>query len=155
MHSVSKKEMRLPINAMLYKSLLLSLVSPCSGAQAKYVVLPAHVVNGIVVHSGTWEPTEDNIADLEAATPQIAVLPIEGWPSKLHIEHPEGYFRQYVPILRGDRKLIYVSAFCDDPPPRYWRSKLVVAIDGATCYWQAFYDPFTKKYSNLRINARA
>jgi hypothetical protein len=65
------------------------------------VVLPAHAVNGIVVYRGTWEPTKENIVDLKTGIPQIANLLIEGWPPKLHIEHPEEYFRQYVPILRG------------------------------------------------------
>ena len=128
------KVMRLLATAVLRSIFLLSLASTLSGAQAKYAVLSAEAVDAIVVHSGAWKATEGDLAGLEAALPEIATLPIEGWPAKLHIDHPEAYFRQYVPILYGDQKLIYVSAFCDDPPPHYWHSKLVVVIDGATCY---------------------
>jgi len=73
----------------------------------------------------------------------------------VRIDHPERYFRQYVPVLRSGRKYVYINALCDEPPPEYWRERLVVVADGATCYWQALYDPATRRYSHLMINARA
>ena len=78
-----------------------------------------------------------------------------GWPSVVHVDHPASYFRQYLPVRQENRKLIYVNAFCDEKPPVYWRTRLFVVVDGATCYWQALYDPSTKTYSHLTINARA
>ena len=124
--------------------------------RSRYVLLPVSAVKGIIRYDGTWVPTKDEVRELEASVGQIATLPIEGWAqAKLHIEHPENYYRQYVPLRREGRRLIYVSALCDDPPPSYWRTRFVVVVDGATCYWQAFYDPATKRYSHLTINARA
>jgi len=148
------KGMRLLVTTMLCGLLSVS-VATAPLARVRYVMLPARAIDGVVGHQGTWAPTKGETADLEASVGQISLLPIEGWPTKLHIEHPENYYRQYVPIIRDGHRLVYVNAFCDDPPPRNWRTKLVVFIDGATCCWQAFYDPATKKYSRLRINARA
>jgi hypothetical protein len=141
--------------AMLCGWLSVSSASQSSGAELKYVVLEGNAVNGIVQHRGTWKPTKEDLAHLEAGISQISTLLITGWPAKLHIEHPENYYRQYVPIIRGGQKLFYVSAFCENPLPNYWRSRVVVVSDGGTCFWQAFYDPATKRYSHLTINARA
>jgi hypothetical protein len=81
-------------------------------------------------------------------------LRADGWSSEIHIDHPERYFRQYEPVLRAGKKLLYLNAFCDEPPPNYWRKRLVIVADGATCYWQAFYDPERKSFSLLAINSR-
>ncbi len=51
--------------------------------------------------------------------------------------------------------MIYVNAFCDDGPLSYWREKLVLILDGGTCCWQAFYDPSTSTFTELRINGVA
>jgi hypothetical protein len=55
-------------------------------------------------------------------------------------------------FLREGRKLFYVSAFCESPPPERWHRQLYVVSDGGTCFWQAFYDPALKKYFHLTIN---
>ncbi len=124
-----------------------------------YVILPASKARNIarqgIASQGTWQPTQEDIDRLEASLSQISTMRIEGWPATLHIEHPEKYFRQYVPIIQTAQKRIYVNAFCDEGPLAYWRDKLVVVIDGGTCFYQVLYDPAAKKFSNLRINARA
>ena len=102
---------------------------------------------------GSWEPSKAEIDGLEAGLSSITE--IKGWPSKVQIEHPERYFRQYIGVSHRDQRLVYINAFCDDAPPPDWRSHLYLVIDGATCYWQALYDPATKSFSNLTINARA
>ena len=76
-----------------------------------------------------------------------------GWGFEIHINHPER-FRQYVPVRRAGQPLLYLNAFCDEQPPNSWRKRLVIVSDGATCYWQAFYDPKRKSYSTLAINGR-
>jgi hypothetical protein len=104
---------------------------------------------------GSWEPSTEDIDGLEANLVQVTALKITGWSSNIHIEYPERYFRQYIGVSHRKQHRIYVNAFCDDPPPPDWRTHLYVVIDGATCYWQALYDPVTKTFSNLTINARA
>lgn len=126
------------------------------GQQAlpRYAVLPMQAAKPIGFH-GTWKPTLEDVAGAEASLAQVSGMTPIGWPSVIHVDHPESYFRQYLPVRQGNRKLIYVNAFCDQRPPIDWRTRLFVVIDGATCYWQALYDPSTKMYSHLTINARA
>ena len=52
------------------------------------------------------------------------------------------------------KRAIYVNAFCDVQFKSHWRERLVVVDDGATCYWQAVYDPVAKKFSQLKVNSR-
>jgi hypothetical protein len=78
-----------------------------------------------------------------------------GWSSNIRIEHPEQWLRQYIGVSPRKQRRIYINAFCDNQPPSDWRDHLYTVIDGATCYWQALYDPVPKTFSNLTINARA
>jgi len=101
-----------------------------------------------------WAPVERDIDSLETDLSQVTGLNAEGWSASIRIEHPEQYFRQYVGVVRSGQKLIYVNAFCETPPPD-WRDRLYVVVDGATCFWQALYDPATRTFKHLTINARA
>ncbi len=143
---------------MRIRNLLILFVS-VAGAQAqqetRYALLPSSAANSIFAVQTAWSPTKADLANAEAGITQIALLKAEGWSYAIHIEHPERYFRQYVPAHRAGKNILYVNAFCDEKPPAYWRKRLMIVADGATCYWQAFYDPTTKTYSHLTINARA
>jgi hypothetical protein len=135
-------------------SFLCSILASIQGQQEqRFVVLPARVA-GSVASQGSWQPTKADIDGLEANLSKVSALKAEGWPSTIRIDHPQQYFRQYVAILRGGQRRIYVNAFCDEQLRSEWRDRLVVVNDGATCFWQALYDPTIKKFSNLRINAR-
>ncbi|GGA59880.1 hypothetical protein GCM10011507_09270 [Edaphobacter acidisoli] len=96
--------------------------------EAKFVVLQTKIPGGLVTTQGTWNPMKVDIDRAEASISQIANLKAEN--TSIHIDHPEGYFRQYLPMRQGGRKLLYVNAFCD--PPNYWRTQLVIVMDGGT-----------------------
>ena len=129
----------------------------------RYVTLPPHsqasVAPVLLWDKGSyasWVPNEMEIQGLEANLSQISELKIRGYEStRLRIEHPEKYFRQYVGVKHNGKRRIYINAFCDDPPPSDWRSRLYVVIDGDIGYWHAFYDPDTKFFSDLTINVMA
>jgi len=104
---------------------------------------------------GSWEPSKADIDGLEAGLADVAKMIITGWPSVVRIEHPERYYRQYIRVSHRNQRRIYINAFCVDPPPPNWRTRLYFVDDGATCFWQALYDPVTKTFSKLTINARA
>lgn len=116
-----------------------------------FVVLAAKIPRGIVASQGTWSPSTADISKAERDIAQIATLPANY--ARVHIDHPDSYFRQYVPIRQAGRKLLYVNAFCE--APTYWRTQLVIVSDGGTCFWQALFDPETDTYSNLTVNGRA
>jgi hypothetical protein len=122
------------------------------------VLLPSSAARSIPDRppsQGSWEPTKSDIESLETNLPQVAALNVKGWSPRIKIDHPEKYLRQYVAVIYGGKKLIFINAFCDDElPPFDWRDHLYVVTDGATCYWQALYNPATKKISSLTINSR-
>ena len=129
----------------------------------RYVTLPAHsqasVPPVLLWDKGSyasWVPNQIEIQDLEANLSRISELKIRGYEStSLRIENPEKYFRQYVGVKHNGKRRIYINAFLDDSPPSDWRSHLYVVIDGDMGYWHGFYDPDTKSFSDLTINARA
>ena len=143
------------------------LFSASSLAQAPemqhYVVLLTHsqaLVEPVLLWDkgsyASWIPSPADIEGLEANLSQISELKIRGLEStSIRIDRPDRYFRQYVGVRHGGKRRIYINAFIDDPPPSDWRTRLYVVIDGATSYWHAFYDPDTKTFSDLTINARA
>lgn len=98
-----------------------------------------------------------DIYGLEASLPQVSSLKAENWPadSRIRIDSPDRYFRQYVGVVQNGKKLIYVNAFSDELPVTTWRETLVVIMDGGTCCWQALFDPASGKFTSLRINGLA
>lgn len=129
----------------------------------RYTVLPPHSQGSFAPvllwdrgSYASWVPSSAEIQTLEANLAQVSELKIRFYESTpLRVAHPEMYFRQYVGVRHNGKRRIYINAFRDDPPPANWQSRLYVVIDGATSYWHAFYDPETRTYSELTINARA
>jgi hypothetical protein len=119
-----------------------------------WVLLPSGAAGGSTA-AGGWQPTDADIADANSALSQVSDLTAENWKnSRIRIDHPETYFRQYVPMLRDGKNFLWLNAFCDKGSLVHWRTEVVSVDDGGTCFWQARFDPATKTYSHLRINGR-
>jgi hypothetical protein len=108
---------------------LLLLTSPIHGQSGKrFALLPQGEIsaisrlcsrNGPKVN-GSWEPTDGQIKSLEQHLSQISRLKSEEGMVGIQIAKPSRYYRQYVGIVVGGRKLIYLNAFdtIDQPPPQ-------------------------------------
>jgi hypothetical protein len=107
-----------------------------------------------VAEAQSWEPTVADIEGLEANLPQLTSLNENGAVPSRHIDDPTQYFRQYVAVVKGGQRTIFINALCsiaaDDSGN--WRKHLEIGADGGTCFWKAFYDPATQTFSNLVIN---
>ena len=116
-----------------------------------FVVLPVSAAAGMI-RGREWEPAEADIGGLETNLPLVSHLKAENRLAvgDQHIEHPERYFRQYFPVIRKGKRLVYVNAFRDESPN--WRQRIVVIMDGGTRCWQALYDPAAHVFLTLRIN---
>jgi hypothetical protein len=57
-------------------------------------------------------------------------------------------------VLSGNRKLIYVNAFCriNGLAPTSWQKDFLEISDGGTCAWHAIFDVSTKTFLELSIN---
>ncbi len=71
------------------------------------------------------------------------------------IDDPARYFRQYMGLIEGERKLIYVSALCRVDSKERWREHLYQVYDGGSCAWQALYDVSTRKFVAVSVNGFA
>jgi hypothetical protein len=150
---------------LIIASLLFLFIQNTMGQQEqRWVLLPSHEVQAVSnryareraeKYDGSWQPTKADLDGLEANLSQISALEIYGWENRIHIEHPEQYYRQYVAVMVSGKRMIFVNAFREEKPPSDWRERLHIVIDGANYYWQAIFDPTTQQFSNLRINARA
>lgn len=131
------------MHTVLIAAVLILLIPGAAGQQGqRSVLLPASEMKAVSnrysrdrseKYDGAWQPAHADLYGLEASLPQISNLAIAGWGSRIHIEHPERYFRQYLGVRVLGRDRIFVSAFCDRNPTADWRKHLFIVVDGATC----------------------
>ena len=153
------------IRNLIVASLLTSFFAGAQAQQeSRFVLLPAGEAGSLAREypkdgpdriDGSWQPTKAIIDDLEASLPRISELRSFGAPNSAKIEHPGSYFRQYLAVIRGGKKKIYVNAMCDVTYSVDWRTHLATVTDGGNCFWQAWFDPATGKFTDLYINGRA
>jgi hypothetical protein len=138
---------------------LLSGVAPAA-AEGLAALLPRELAATVVQQcsravpriSGTWQPSESQIRQLEAD-----VRLLEGHKDEAccnpaaSLKDPLRYYRQYVGVIRDGRRLIYINAFRDPAPPD-WRTAPVVVCDGGDGYWGVLYDPALRTFSQLAFN---
>ncbi|MGD0801761.1 MAG: hypothetical protein ABR906_10630 [Terracidiphilus sp.] len=147
-------------------AVFLIVLNTCIHGQQRqqYVLLPSTETNNLANMfpkdgqekiDGSWQPTKSQIETLETNITRISDLRSFGAPKGEKIEHPENYFRQYLAVVRAGKNLIYVNALCEVQYNIDWRNHVAIVWDGGNCYWQAWYDPATEKFSNLYINGRA
>jgi hypothetical protein len=98
--------------------------------------------------NGSWEPTVDDIEKLDSRLSRVSKLQSHGE----FIADPSSYYRQYIGIIIGGHKLIYVNAFAFGKLPSDWRKRLVDICDGGTSAWGVLYDPKTSEFSELATN---
>jgi hypothetical protein len=119
----------------------------------KYVVLPSpeaskyRTLYGLI---GGWQPTDANLKQIEEDLPEVSRLPAKNRKPDQYVVHPEQYDRQYIGVFSWGTRMVLVNAFCR--APEYWHQHVVFVFDGGSCYWQALYDPGTRRFSELRIN---
>lgn len=142
---------------------ILLLLSSLTYGQAKKpsVLLPATAAQsvshfcsraGIPKVSGSWRPTQTELERLELHLMDISRFKSEESKSKqVEIAQPAGFYRQYIPIVVGRRKLVYINAFSWTPPP-YWHRRVVDLCDSGPSEWGVLYEPKTGQFSHLRTN---
>ena len=142
---------------------ILLFLSSVTYAQTKkpFVLLPATAAQsashfcsraGIPKVSGSWHPTKTELQRLESHLMGISGLKSEDELKQVQIAQPAGFYRQYIPIVVGGRKLIYINAF-SWTPASYWHERIVDLCDTWPSGWGVLYEPKTGQFSHLRTNA--
>jgi hypothetical protein len=150
--------MRTHVSLILCIVLLLPSILFAQG-RTTFTVLPESAAKeatrlcrgGFPKFDGTWRPTAAAVKSIESHLVGVSHLSAA---SGARVEHPKQYYRQYIGIVVGKRKLIYVNALCGSPVSRasLKHKRLVDMCDGGNCFWGAVYDVATQQFSDLRIN---
>jgi hypothetical protein len=128
-----------------------------SGAGYDGVIVPREQVVDLLYGffntevQGSWTPTAEQIADLEANLPAY-LMSAPGAAPDLH-ERVAGYHRQYFGYVIEGRALIFVNAFCSEI--ENWTTDAVFVMDGGDCFFVVSYDVVTGEFLDLRINGDA
>jgi hypothetical protein len=138
------------------------LIAAAQGQQEqRFVVLPASEVKAVANFypksgpgkiDGTWSPNMADIDGLEANLPYVAEM--KGYKGRCCAATmpPDTYYRQYVAVLQGGEKRIFINALCQVEPTENWRDRFIGVFDGGNCFWHAMYNPATGHFSDLMVN---
>ena len=105
-----------------------------------------------------WLPTPEQILQAETLLPKF--VRANGRP-KGPLSY---YYRQYLGVVIGDKRLIYVNVFprwliereeLSGISPSNWRTAFINICDGGDGFWGALYDPKTLRFSSPRFNGAA
>jgi hypothetical protein len=100
-----------------------------------------------------WEPTADDIAQLEAKLPSFLSSAPNAAPDLG--TRIASYFRQYAGLIDSDgRQTIFVNAFCDTVTSD-WQTEPVLVMDGGDCFFTVTYNVETGTFTGLTINGEA
>jgi hypothetical protein len=107
--------------------------------------------------TASWEPSNQQIGDLELHLPEISSLHPYNSDRLPTIQDPSDYKIQFLGIEMNGTRLIFLNAACHmfDVSASQWSSHLYMTADGWTCYWHALYNPITRQFTHLEINGRA
>jgi hypothetical protein len=112
--------------------------------------------SGIARFERGWDPEPADIRRMESSFRQLSRMKatkccfLRGRIGKLN-----DFSLQYVGVVAGGRKYIYVNAACgasDD----LWDTRAFASVcDGGTCHWGALYDIERGRFTELAINGSA
>ncbi len=99
--------------------------------------------------SSSWMPTRSDVAELEERLPDFVAH-----QSGFH-RSVAGDYKQYVGIVRGVRRLIFVNAFSipdGAPVTTDWKSRPIVWGGGGDTVWRVEFDPQQKTFEAFEVN---
>jgi hypothetical protein len=99
--------------------------------------------------NGSWMPSRSDILEIEKRLPDFIAH-----HTPLHRSINDDY-KQYVGIIRGGRRLVFLSAFsipADAPRVRGWQSKPIIWGGGGDTVWRIQYDPQQKTFEGFEMN---
>jgi hypothetical protein len=105
-----------------------------------------------------WTPSRDDVAALEKKL-SVYVRTIvpdreehsRGRPGARFLARFPDYTRQYVGIVAGKRRWIWVNFFCRDEGDGWMRGPVLVK-DGGDCYGQVQFEPATERFRGFSVN---
>lgn len=133
-----------------YKIIALSLVL-CGAATCS-----ADDNSWIEVEGGAWAPSVEVLTTLKSGIrPYVEA---QARNQQRELQKWSKYTFQYQGQQQNGRKLIFVSGFCSNTPfikDEQLSKRMVLVLDGGTCFFDLKYDPEKKQFYGLYINGKA
>ena len=108
----------------------------------------------------SWAPTKNQVEEADARLVPllkrvIPTLQVNGAP--VRGVDPRAYYRQYVGVMRGTRRILYINAFIPETAERvredmHWRTEPRTVCDGGSAFFGAQYDPGKHQFVALDFN---
>jgi hypothetical protein len=95
-----------------------------------------------------WTPEKAHLIDLE--TRLGGYLRSKAPPKSRLRKDLRSYRRQYIGIVRGERRVVFASFFCETNR-QDWTRKPIAVDDGGDCFFQLQFDPEKHAFSGLII----
>jgi len=112
--------------------------------------------SGPVDVQGSWDVPAEVTAALESDLHKLSGLKANGCCFLGgRISSPESYFRQYIGLVVGGERVVYINAFKSAVGHPTWRVSPVGVCDGGSDYWGALYHPESRRFDELAINGSA
>lgn len=105
-----------------------------------------------------WTPTEKDIAPLEISFRMLAAkTPVPHASSGSAPDNIANYYRQYIGIIQGGKKMIYINAFRATMEKNfpYWRKQPVFVMDGGNGFYHVTYDVEAHRFGKVQFNGYA
>ena len=106
------------------------------------------------VPGGTWQPDATVVAEARAQLPAYAKQQASSKGLSLRAWSSYTFQYQGSSLPKSGRRVVYINAFCT-PPSSYAGQKFVRITDGGTCYFEAYYDPASKRFIGIAFHGLA
>lgn len=102
-----------------------------------------------------WTPSETDVTEAESKLVVFLQQAELGSREKERIlKDIKGYRRQYVGILTGGKKELFVNFFCESFQQE-WTKHLVIVRDGGSCFFRVNFSMEKKTFHGLLVNGYA
>jgi hypothetical protein len=96
-----------------------------------------------------WTPSADDIKQMEA---RLGSLDAELAMASRHTRSLNDYYRQYMGVTLGNRRLIYINALHQRGVDAMWQTQAFNICDGGLAAWGAVYDVDAASFEDFRTN---
>jgi hypothetical protein len=106
----------------------------------------------------TWQPSAADVAVIETQLPIALSAAYPSLPGDIDFaKAPQGWWRQYVGIIRGGKRYVYGNFFRPYEPlpgvPKIdWRREAAVICDGGPQFFGVEFDVQAKKFTQIDFN---
>ncbi|HEY2921162.1 MAG TPA: hypothetical protein VGK77_19440 [Candidatus Binatia bacterium] len=110
---------------------------------------------------GYWTPTKTELVEAERRLPQFLQKELRSLPAladlSIVVAQAPRYRRQYIGMISGGRKIIWINCFPAKPPEgpdpfENWNREIIDVSDGGSKYWGAIFDVKKQSFERLILN---